>query len=318
VLRARRQRAHAAAPRRLAALLAFALSAVALSACGSSSSKSTTSNTSTTKASSSAAAGKTVSVIYAGSLVDLLENDLGPAFAKATGYGFKGFGGGSTEDASSIKSGVREEDVFVSASPKADNLLEGAHNGRWVSWYTTWAHSPLVLGYNPNSSYGRQLAAGKPWYVVLGEKGVLVGRTDPKLDPKGVLTVEAVEEAAKKLHDHSLTAALASFPVYPETALVGRLQSGQLDAGFFYAVEAAAAHFPTVSLTPATKSAAYTITVLAHSKDRIGSAAFIEYLLSSTHADTLKANGLEPMTPPAFSGDANAVPASVRTAVGLG
>jgi len=259
-----------------------------------------------------------VSVIYAGSLVDLMENDIGPAFEKATGYGFKGYGGGSTEDASSIKSGVREEDVFVSASPSADKLLEGAHNGHWVSWYTTWARSPLVLGYDPSTSYGRQLAAGKPWYTVLGENGILVGRTDPKLDPKGVLTVEALEEAAKKLHDPPLTTALASFPVYPETALVGRLQSGQLDAGFFYSVEAAAAHFPTVSLSPVTRSAPYTVTVLAHSKDRAGAAAFVEYLLSSTHADTLKASGLQPITPPAFSGEAAAVPASLRAVVGSG
>ena len=41
---------------------------------------------------------------------------------------------------------------------------------------------------------------------------------------------EAVANAARKLHDPKLTAALDSFAVYPETALVGRLQSGQLDA----------------------------------------------------------------------------------------
>ena len=71
---------------------------------------------------------------------------------------------------------------------------------------------------------------------MLTQPGILVGRTEPKLDPKGVLTVEAVDNAARKLHDPKLKSALSSFPVYPETALVGRLQSGQLDAGFFYAV----------------------------------------------------------------------------------
>ena len=50
-----------------------------------------------------------------------------------------------------------------------------------------------MLGYDPSSKFGKQLAAGKPWYKVLTEPGILVGRTEPKLDPKGKLTVEAVE-----------------------------------------------------------------------------------------------------------------------------
>ncbi len=142
---------------------------------------------------------------------------------------------------------MRQGDVFISAASAADNLLEGSANGDWVSWYTTFASSPLMLAYDPDSSFGKQLAQGKPWYQVITEPGILVGRTDPKLDPKGILTVEAVEGAARKLRQPALTQALGSFPVYPETALVGRLQAGQLDAGFFYAVEASSAHLVTVA-----------------------------------------------------------------------
>ena len=88
--------------------------------------------------------------------------------------------------------------MFVSAAAAADSSLEGAANGDWVSWYSTFAASPLMLGYNPKSSFGKQLARGTPWYKVLTEPGILVGRTDPKLDPKGVLTVEAVEQRGQQ------------------------------------------------------------------------------------------------------------------------
>jgi molybdate/tungstate transport system substrate-binding protein len=263
----------------------------------------------------SAAASGTVTALFAGSLVNYMEHDFGPSFAKTTGYGYKGFGGGSTEVAAQIKGGVREGDVFISAAAAADKLLEGAANGNWVSWYTTFAASPLMLAYNPSSSFGKQLAAGKPWYQVLSEPGVLVGRTDPKLDPKGVLTAEAVENAARKLHDPALSKALGGFAVYPETALVGRLQAGQLDAGFFYAVEASSAKLSTVSLAPVYKVADYTLTILNRAPNPSGAAAFVRYLLNAQRGYTLKKNGLTALKP-TFSGNVASVPPSLRQLVG--
>jgi molybdate/tungstate transport system substrate-binding protein len=264
---------------------------------------------------SSSSSGKTVSVIFAGSLADLMENDIGPAFQKASGYAFQGYGGGSGEDAKEIKGKVRQGDVFVSASAEADQELEGAANGGWVSWYSTFATTPLVLGYDPSSKFGKELAAGMPWYKVLAQPGILVGRTDPKLDPKGALTVKAVESAAAKLNDSALTKALPSFPVFPETALVGRLQSGQLDAGFFYAIEANVAHIKTVSLAPISETAAYTVTILNHASPQAGAEAFVRYLLEASRASTLTSNGLTPLSPK-LTGAAAAVPAGMRSAVG--
>lgn len=261
------------------------------------------------------AASGSVSALFAGSLLNYMEHNFGPSFAKATGYGYKGFGGGSTEVAAQIKGGVREGDVFISAASAADNLLEGSANGDWVSWYTTFASSPLMLAYDPSSSFGEQLAQGKPWYQVITEPGILVGRTDPKLDPKGILTVEAVEGAASKLHQPALTSALASFPVYPETALVGRLQAGQLDAGFFYAVEASSAHLATVPLTPVYKYANYTATILNRAPNPTGAAALVRYLLNAQRKYTLKKNGLVALKPQ-FAGRKSAVPASLRKLVG--
>ena len=256
-----------------------------------------------------------VAVLFAGSLEAYMEDALGPAFSKADGYTFEGFGGGSTELASEIKGKVRRADVFVSASAAADALLEGAANGNWVSWYTTFAASPLELAYNAQSKFGAELRRGVPWYKVLTQPGIRVGRTDPKLDPKGVLTVEAVENAAHKLHDAALARALGGFEVFPETSLVGRLQAGQLDAGFFYAVEAKTAKLATVKLTPVYKYADYTATVLNRAPDLAGAVAFLRYLLSAQRANGLQRNGLNPMKP-RFSGEASAVPSALRRVVG--
>jgi len=257
----------------------------------------------------------TVRTLFAGSLVAYMEHDLGPSFEKASGYGFEGFGGGSTELANEIKGGVRRGDVFVSAAAAADRALEGAANGGWVSWYSSFMASPLVLAYDPQSSFGRQLRAGRPWYRVLAEPGIRVGRTDPKLDPKGVLTSEALAAAARRLHDPALLSSESHYETFPETALIGRMQAGQLDAGFFYEVEAKSAGLATVPLTPVYKYAEYTITILNRAPDPAGAAALVRYLLSSARTYTLARNGLNPSRP-AFAGSRSAVPASLRATVG--
>ncbi len=257
--------------------------------------------------------GETVAVLYAGSLAALMENDLGPAFDRASGDSFQGFGAGSTALAQQIKGKVRRGDVLLSASSEADALLEGGENGEWVKWYATFAEAPLVLGYNPHSDYAAALR-GKPWYEAIAEPGIRVGRTDPKLDPKGEKTVAAIEEAAAKLHLPGLESMLAGFPVYPEEALVGRLQAGQLDAGFFYENEAVEAGIPVVPIKPAEQVAAYTVTILEDAPSPAGAEAFVRYLLGPGAA-TLRRHGLTVLEP-RFSGTTAAVPAGLRAAVG--
>jgi hypothetical protein len=130
-----------------------------------------------------ALAAGTVSVLYAGSLVNLMERGIGPAFDKASGDQFRGYAGGSKLLANQIKDKLRQGDVFISANPAVNDSLMGPANGEWVSWYVSFAQSPLVLGYNPTSRFAADFKS-KPWYQVLTEPGMRVGRTDPKLDPK--------------------------------------------------------------------------------------------------------------------------------------
>ena len=255
--------------------------------------------------------GGPVDVLYAGSLVDLMEHAVGPAFDGATGYTFSGYAGGSDALAAEIRGRTQLADVFVSASPKVNATLEGPTNGHWVSWYAAFATSPLVLGYNPRSAFAARLRS-RPWYEVVTAPGFLLGRTDPATDPKGALAVEALEGAAAAHRLPALrTAAAGTAGVFPEETLVGRLQSGQLDAGFFYAAEAAAAGIPTVPLTGVRLGATYTVTALDRAPHAKAARAFLAYLLGRQGRTVLLRHGLSPVAPPAVAG-ARHVPKDLR------
>jgi molybdate/tungstate transport system substrate-binding protein len=290
--------------RPIALTVAMALAALG-AACGSSTTASSSSSSQTT-----AAAHGPVDVLYAGSLVNLMERDLGPKFTAATGYQFSGFGAGSAQVANQIKGGVRQGDVFISASPQVNATLEGAGNGNWVSWYASFAKGNLVLGYNPNSRFAAQLRT-EPWYQVIGRPGFQLGRTDPVLDPKGQLTVQALTQAADVYHDSALLGLTKTTAgVFPEETLVGRLQAGQLDAGFFYSNEAREAGIPTVTLGAIHLAATYTVTVLNRAPHASGAVAFVNYLLGSKGQGILTPHGLILIKPPQLAG--SGVPASLR------
>ena len=126
----------------------------------------------------------------------------------------------------------------------------GTANGNWVSWYVTFAQSPLVIGYNPSSRFAADLKT-QPWYEVLRQPGIRIGRTDPKLDPKGQLTIELLQKAAQIYKLPDLAQQVLGAPenpaqVFPEEILVGQLQSGQLDVGFFYSTETADLGIPPI------------------------------------------------------------------------
>jgi molybdate/tungstate transport system substrate-binding protein len=257
-----------------------------------------------------------VNVLYAGSLVHAMEQVIGPRFDAATGYTFTGFSAGSDALATQIKDGVQEGDVFISASPDVNQKLEGTANGNWVSWYITFATAPLVIGYNPDSRFAHDLRT-KPWPDVVLEPGFLMGRTDPATDPKGKLAATALRQAATR-DDLPALAELATTDtgVFPEETLVGRLQAGQLDAGFFYSAEAKAAGIPTISLGPITLAATYTVTVLNRAPERAAAIAFVSYLLGKQGRAALAGQGFKLVDPPAVHGPKGKVPGSLRSARG--
>jgi len=314
------------------------LVALMLAACGGSG------NTSGTP--TPTAKGK-VSVLYAGSLVNLMEKKVGPAFQQATGYPFEGEGKGSVALANEIKGHLRTPDVFISADPAVNKTLMGAENGNYVSWYATFTRTSMVIGYNPNSKFAADLQAAasgsKPWYQVLKEPGLRLGRTDPQLDPKGYRTIFVMQLAETYYKQPGLTQQLLGDPenasqIFPEEELVARLGSGQLDAGFFYLNEVKDQNLPFITLpdqinlsNPSMNSAyaqasyinpktsktvkgaaiVYTITIPSTSKNHDGALAFVKFILSAQGQANLSGNGLLQTTPRLF-GDTSAVPSQLQ------
>ncbi len=267
-------------------------------------------------------AGGVVDVLYAGSLVNLMEHSIGPAFDHSSGDTFQGFAGGSKGLANEVKGKLRRGDVFLSASPAVNKALMGSANGDWVNWYAELATSPLVIAYNPDSKFANDLRT-KPWYQVLEEPGIRIGRTDPKLDPKGSLTLTMFREAETYYKQPDLMRRILGAPenpaqVLPEETLVGRLQSGQLDVGFFYSTETAAAKIPAITL-PAkiTPAAQYTITILRDAPNASGATRFVTFLLGADGRGLMKQSGLD-LVGPKFVGDTNAVPAEIRQLITAG
>jgi molybdate/tungstate transport system substrate-binding protein len=266
-------------------------------------------------ASAQSAGTGTVNVLYAGSLVNLMEHGVGPAFDKAAGADFRGYAGGSNKLANEIKGKLVPGDVFISANPKINDDLMGAKNGSWVEWYVTFAQSPLVIGYNPSSRFAADLKS-KPWYEVLQEPGIRIGRTDPKLDPKGKLTLELLKKAAAVYKIPGLSKTVLGAPenpaqVLPEEDLVGRLQSGQVDAGFFYSTETTDLKIPAIPLPPETAlSAHYTATVLNNAPHAAGAVNFLSFLLGPDGTALMRAHGLD-VVAPKLSGDTQKVPPAI-------
>jgi hypothetical protein len=88
-----------------------------------------------------ALAAGAVNVLYVGSLVNLMEHEIGPAFGKASADEFRGYAGGSNLLANQIKGKLRQGDVFISANPAVNGSLIGEKNGDWVNWYVTFAQA---------------------------------------------------------------------------------------------------------------------------------------------------------------------------------
>lgn len=320
------------------------LFALFISACGSSTPSTSVSATPTAKA------GGTVQVMYAGSLESIMENQIAPAFKASTGYTFEGEAKGSVALANEIKGHLHRPDIFISAAPTVNKQLMGADNGNYVSWYMNFARSEMVIGYNAQSRFAADFQAAahgsKPWFQVLEEPGLRLGRTDPLIDPKGQATLYLCQlaetfYARPGLERKILGADENTSQSFPEEELVARLGAGQLDAGFFYINEAQAAHIPFITLpdqinlgnpalattyataqwtNPQTKQVSkggpivYTITIPSTSQNTAGAIAFAKFLLSSQGQSLLQKNGLL-STPFTVSGSAQDVPQELRTFV---
>lgn len=217
---------------------------------------STSSDTSGPGNSTSSTSG-TADVAYAGSLQNVNELQVSPAFTKATGYKYQGKGGGAVGMAQEIKSKTIAPNVFESIGYAPVQLIEP----RLTSWAIAFSSSPLVLAYNPNSKFASELTAIKSGqkpladlFALMAQPGFYLGRTNPNTDPQGQAFYEMVELAVKK---YDLSPSLVqqilgpvdnSHEVYSETGILSLLQSGGLDAASAFLPEAVQRHLAYISL----------------------------------------------------------------------
>jgi len=280
-------------------------------------------------------------------LTTLFERRVGPDFHSATGYRFLGEGKGSVAAANLMKDGVRMPDVFISADPAVNLILQG----RGVSWWVTVAATEMVLGWSPRSRFRSDFEAARDgqrtWESVLKQPGLRLGRTDPELDPKGYRTLFLFQLDDQRTTDVGSGARILGADrnpsqVFPEEQLVVRLQEGQLDAGILYRIEAVEAGLPFLRLPAeinqgdpalaATYARAsytnrkgqtfygspilYTITIPAAVRNRGGASAFVRYLLGRGGEDALGREGLEPVAH-TVGGDPAKIPSELRPLVRL-
>jgi molybdate/tungstate transport system substrate-binding protein len=296
------------------------------------------------------AASGTVSVFYAGSLVNLNENLVGPAFAAGSGYTYGGKGAGSGAIANQLKGKLATPDVVEFADPAVNTTLMGSSNGNYVSWYFTFGTSQMVIGFDPKSKVARQFVQVQrhklPFYKALQQKGLRIGRTDPNIDPKGYRAIWMANLTQKvyklkgfeqKLFGDTENPA----QVFPEQVLVARMLTGQVNAGIFYLSEVKDLGIPYITLPPqvnlgSTKYARsyatqhfttstgqtitgapiqYTITIPSTVKNEAGAEAFVRFVLSSRVRAISAAHGLLPLKT-RLIGDRGAVPTLLTSLIG--
>ena len=287
-----------------------------------------------------------VSVIYAGSLVTVMERSLKPALA-TQGLNVLGEPKGSVAIANLLKAGLRHPDVFISADVAVIAKLIGPAPTGIAGWYAPFATTRLVVGYSATSSFAKDFAAAargeKKLTDVLLEPGLKLGRTDPALDPKGYRSIIAAnlleaDGAPPGFANRLLGDAKNPAQIFPEETLLVRLESGELDAAFLYATEsvargvpavelpktanlgdpALAAHYATSSVTidGVTRTgspAIYALTILNAPPHPDAAARFVSYLFSDAGGVRLTASGVTVLRP-TIAGDKNAVPPGVLRA----
>lgn len=246
------------------------------------------------------AATQAVVVLYAGSLVTPMEGPIKAALAQQ-GIDFQGQGGGSKMLANLIAGGAKRPDVFISVDPK---LVLGL--GSKVLDAETFAHTSLGIGWSNSSKRAAlfaDVASGKTSIVsALSTPGLVIGRTDPKLDPKGGYTVEAMTllagaDGAKRILGDPENDA----QIFPEEDLLARIDTGEADVGFFYRTEAVARglHFvPLPGKASLSDKITYTIAELRDAPHLDLAEKFDQFIVKGDGKAILEKAGIEYLPEP--------------------
>jgi len=237
---------------------------------------------------------QSLTVLYAGSLVTPMEGPIKSAL-QARGVDFQGEPGGSKELANFILAGIRSPDVFISVDPKLVGKL-----GPRVMTATTFGGTSLGIAWPPHSRFAAlfdSVVAGQTTLQqALQRQELRLGRTDPRLDPKGAYTVQGVtmwlgiDGERRLLGDDENPS-----QIFPEQDLLARVETGQVDAGFFYRTEAIARgwHFvPLPGAAALTDRITYTLAVMKDAPHPQTARDFAEFILRGDGRPILERAGI--------------------------
>lgn len=256
-----------------------------------------------------AAPAQTVQVVYAGSLVATMEGPLKAALSRSTGMQLAGEAKGSKALANLIAAGLRSPDVFISADPALVAKLN-----LWqhlVKAYAVFGSARMVIAYSqksPHRALFERAAAGKvPLLDALADPSVRIGRTDPQLDPKGARTLRALQLLGIHFHDPAKARAIAAkAPTFPEEDLAVRVESGELDAGFFYSTEIPGRDLRAVELPDdanLSHDIAYALAVMSAAPHPQAANAFADFVLRGAGKAILEKAGVRYFAHPRMYGN---------------
>ncbi|WP_313377272.1 extracellular solute-binding protein [Pantoea sp. CTOTU50773] len=201
-----------------------------------------------------AQASTDIRVTYAGSMGKVMDQSLGPVFAKQNDGKYEGQGQGAYGMARLLASKKITADVLVSITPGPMQILKDAG---LIDGAVPVASTSMVVAYSPKGKFAQQFAQAKgtnaSWLKVLATPGIKFGRTDPINDPKGqniIFTLLLAEKYYKQpgIADKILGGYQNPAQTHLEGGLLARLESGQVDAAAGYESEVISAHLPYVAL----------------------------------------------------------------------
>ena len=290
-----------------------------------------------------------VFVMYAGSLIKIFEDVIGPAFQSESGYPYVGEGKGSVQVSNLIKDGLRTPDVFVSAGTIPMKRLMNT-TPPIVDWLLKFGSAEIVIAYSPNSPNFGELERARmgkiPWYNVVSQDGFNFGRTDPELDPKGYYGIITAKLANTYYNDSSIKDRVFGEDrnpkqIFPEETLKTVLETGRLDAVVAYKHEAISRDLQYITLPKeinlgdpiyadlykranyllqSDQKAIYgepvdfSITIPKTVKNMDGAISFVNFVISENGSQLLESQGLNPINI-TLEGNTDDIPLALKEAI---
>ncbi|MGH7738116.1 MAG: substrate-binding domain-containing protein [Candidatus Tyrphobacter sp.] len=244
---------------------------------------------------------QSVSVVYAGSLVTVMEGPVAQALSHR-GILFEGEGRGSRELANLVLAGLRTPDVVIVVDPAILATLQ--HAGLVAqSWPlgsaalgVAWAPASRDAALFDRAERGRATIA-RVLQTLAATGSARIARTDPRLDPKGRYTIDALRVLLGPASERVLLGADENpAQIFPEQDLLVRLESGEVDFGFIYSTEKRndLEFVPLPGRASMSHEIRYVIATMKDAPHPRAARAFVDFLLHGQGRTLLLRAGLYP------------------------